>query len=68
MESVKLDDSHIAIIGNGFDLNLGLKTSYTNFVNGNEFKSLLNTDNFLADYLSNKHDLQNWIDVENELK
>lgn len=68
MESVKLDYSHIAIIGNGFDLNLGLKTSYTNFVNGNEFKSLLNTDNFLADYLSNKHDLQNWIDVENELK
>ena len=58
----------VAIIGNGFDLNLGLKTSYSDFVNSKDFKSLLNKGNYLVDYLDGKHNLQKWIDVENELK
>jgi hypothetical protein len=66
--SIRQDYSHIAIIGNGFDLNLGLKTSYSDFVNSKEFKSILNTGNYLSDYLEGKHNLQKWIDVENELK
>ncbi len=66
--NIRQDYSHIAIIGNGFDLNLGLKTSYSDFVNSKEFKSILNAGNYLADYLEGKHNLQKWIDVENELK
>ncbi len=66
--SIRRDYSHVAIIGNGFDLNLGLKTSYSDFVNSKDFKSLLNKGNYLVDYLDGKHNLQKWIDVENELK
>ena len=66
--NIRQDYSHIAIIGNGFDLNLGLKTSYSDFVNSKEFKSILNAENYLANYLEGKHNLQKWIDVENELK
>lgn len=58
----------ILIIGNGFDLNLGLKTSYNDFLKSSNFNSLLNSKNNLAIHLKNKHDLANWIDIENELK
>lgn len=33
------------IIGNGFDLSLGLSTSYMDFVNSDEFQILLNMQN-----------------------
>lgn len=66
--NIRQDYSHILIIGNGFDINLGLKTSYSDFVNSKEFKSILNIGNYLADDLEGKHNLQKWIDVENELK
>lgn len=56
------------IIGNGFDINLGLPTSYTNFIQSHQFEDLLSRGNQLAEYLKNKHDLQNWVDIENELK
>lgn len=36
------------IIGNGFDLSLGLSTSYMDFVNSDEFQILLNMQNQLA--------------------
>lgn len=39
------------IIGNGFDLSLGLSTSYMDFVNSDEFQILLNMQNQLAIYL-----------------
>ena len=38
------------IIGNGFDLSLGLSTSYMDFVNSDEFQILLNMQNQLAIY------------------
>ncbi len=60
--------SHILIIGNGFDLNLGIKTGYTDFIQSEYFNSLIDSGNHLAKYLSEKHKLENWIDVENELK
>lgn len=58
---------NVIIIGNGFDLNQHLPTSYSNFINSTEFKQLLSTKNYFAEHLYRKHDLQNWIDVENEL-
>jgi hypothetical protein len=60
--------SHILIIGNGFDLNLKLKTSYTDFIKSEHFKQLQINGNYLAEHLQKKHDLQNWIDIEIELK
>lgn len=65
------------VIGNGFDLSLGLKTKYSDFINevinpklNNEFtvkrkKELLANEIFK--YLEFKS-VQNWIDIENELK
>ncbi len=57
----------VLIIGNGFDLSFGLKTSYNDFVESNEFNDLLLIKNQLALYLKSQKDLNNWIDVENEL-
>ena len=58
----------VLIIGNGFDLSLGLKTSYSDFVKSQEFKKLLENENLLAKHLNGILTLQNWIDIENELK
>jgi Bacteriophage abortive infection AbiH len=65
--------THILIIGNGFDLNQGLKTSYLDFLESPEFISLLNQGNQFVEYLNqknvnSKNDIKRWIDVENELK
>ena len=68
MELITDDFDAVIIIGNGFDLNLGLKTSYTDFIKSPEFKTLLDDDNQLAKHLIGVHTLQNWIDIENELK
>lgn len=57
----------IIIIGNGFDLSLGLKTSYKNFIQSDYFISLLNEDNTLAMYLNEKQEINNWVDIEKEL-
>lgn len=66
-----MDNKHydtVLIIGNGFDLNLKLKTSYPQFIESQYFKDLLLNDNNLAKYLDEKQGLNNWIDIENELK
>lgn len=47
------------IIGNGFDLSLGLSTSYMDFVNSDEFQILLNMQNQLAIYLKVNAELHN---------
>lgn len=59
--------SKVFIIGNGFDLNLGLKTRYYDFIESQVFKELLFDENKLATYLWNKHKDVNWIDIEMEL-
>lgn len=58
----------VMIIGNGFDLSIGLKTSYSDFVKSKVFQQLLKRENTLAKHLNELHHLQNWIDIENELK
>lgn len=59
----------VVIIGNGFDLDLGLKTSYRDFVTSLECNILRygNRNNLLSMILD-KFYLQNWIDLEEELK
>lgn len=57
----------IIIIGNGFDLSLGLKTSYKDFIQSDYFNSLLNQYNNLAIYLNEKQEINNWVDIEKEL-
>lgn len=58
----------VLIIGNGFDLNLRLKTGYCDFVESIYFEDLIKQENQLSIYLSEQYSLQNWIDIENELK
>ena len=65
--------SKLLIIGNGFDLNLGLKTSYADFIGSSFFQELANGNNHLAFFLSemfkfNSKQNQLWIDIEHELK
>ncbi|MFB6342870.1 AbiH family protein [Saccharicrinis sp. FJH62] len=62
------DYEAVLIIGNGFDLNFGLKTGYNDFVASNYFKSLAEKGNSLVNYLEQQNSLLNWIDIENELK
>lgn len=57
----------IIIIGNGFDLSLGFKTSYTDFISSDFFESLITEKNSLALYLTKKNELNNWVDIEQEL-
>ena len=57
----------IIIIGNGFDLSLGLKTSYKDFIESDYFTSLLEEHNTLAIYLYKKQEINNWVDIEKEL-
>ena len=58
----------VMLIGNGFDLNLGLKTSYKDFLASEQFEEYKKEGSQLAEYLSGKYELNNWIDIENELK
>ncbi len=45
----------IMIIGNGFDLNLGLETRYQDFIKSSHFKSLYSEDNTSALYLKERN-------------
>lgn len=58
----------VVILGNGFDLNLGLKTGYQDFIKSKYFADLVENGSALAIHLKEKNDLQKWIDIENELK
>lgn len=57
----------VVIIGNGFDLNLGLETGYDSFLNSPDFEELIENRNTLAVHLKGKHSLKHWIDIENEI-
>lgn len=65
--------NHLIIIGNGFDLNLGLPTSYERFLKSTHFQKIhikegRSNYNWICKLLIEKSNLNNWIDVENELK
>lgn len=67
-KEINASNKTCVVIGNGFDINLGLPTSYNSFVDSKQFNDLLQRGNKLAVHLKDKYDLQNWIDIENELK
>ena len=71
----------VLVIGNGFDLDLGLPTSYQDFLKSSEFRKYLDSTHMQTDYgyvvgdidnlfqyLNEKYQCQNWIDIEMELK
>lgn len=60
-----MDYKTVLVIGNGFDLNLGLKTSYDDFMNSEEFSRI--KDSSLVTYLKKKKGRGFWVDIENEM-
>ncbi len=68
MYRINTQFKELIIIGNGFDLSLGLKTSYRDFVQSEIFKSLPRASNLFVPYLAPASEDSNWIDIENELK
>lgn len=58
---------HLFILGNGFDINLGLKTSYKDFIRSGFFEDLI-PENTFAVHLKEKLELEKWVDVELELE
>ena len=55
----------VAIIGNGFDLNLGMPTKYQDFLRSPYFPVLKDDDSgSLAWALRIKADAQGWVDIE----
>ncbi len=56
------------IVGNGFDLSLGLKTSYEHFFKSDNFENLLVHNNCFATHLkSESQAVNNWVDIEKEI-
>ena len=69
----------LLILGNGFDLSLGLKTSYANFIESDLFQKKVAIKHYpnakidlhdknIHNYLTLQKRMKNWIDVEMELK
>lgn len=60
----------IIILGNGFDLDLGLKTSYSDFAKSEFWQELMADNNHstnsqrLLGFLKGKYDVEKWIDIE----
>ena len=61
----------ILILGNGFDLDLGMKTKYSDFMNSKIWENAKKKDEVLSykiiNYIEEKSKLENWFDVEAEL-
>lgn len=65
--SIILRSYHRAlIIGNGFDLNCGYKTSYNDFFESEFFKSI-EKNNTICKQLKFTVRINKWLNVENEL-
>ena len=57
----------VLIIGNGFDLDLGMHTSYRDFANSDYWPYKHRTyDKGLGKYLNDKKHTEKWLDLENE--
>lgn len=60
----------IIILGNGFDLDLGLKTSYSDFAKSVIWQDLMANNSHstnsqrLLGFLKGKYDIEKWIDIE----
>lgn len=59
--------NNILIIGNGFDLDMGLKTRYSDFAASDEWKECANEESNLYKYLETKKNIEKWFDLESEL-
>ena len=59
--------SNILILGNGFDLDLGLKTRYSDFAGSDEWKKYSSEKSNLFKYLDAKKKIERWFDLESEL-
>jgi hypothetical protein len=68
MYKIDTQFKELIIIGNGFDLNLGLKTSYRDFIESDKFSSIPPTSNLFPSFLRGASSDSNWIDIENVLK
>lgn len=60
---LKQKETTLVIVGNGLDLNLGLKSSYGDFYKSDEFQQLLKKDK----YVNKSADRKNWLDLEGKL-
>lgn len=58
----------ILIIGNGFDLNVGLQTSYKDFLKWERVGKESFKSSYLLKFLKEKSERNRWIDIENELR
>lgn len=61
---------NLFVIGNGFDLDLGMKTKYSDFANNEKYwpKDDGVEITGLKAYLEKTRDLEKWFDMENELR
>ncbi len=59
--------SNILVLGNGFDLDLGLKTRYSDFAGSDEWKKYSSKEGNLFKYLDVKKEKERWFDLESEL-
>ncbi|MCS3202991.1 bacteriophage abortive infection AbiH family protein [Candidatus Bacteroides intestinigallinarum] len=60
--------NNLLIIGNGFDLDLGLLTKYSDFIESKYFQEYNKRGNKLFRHISGVYRDKKWIDIENELK
>lgn len=63
---------YLLIIGNGFDLSLGLKTRYSNFIDSNQWKDFYrqykdDKNHQLLHFLQGKRIIEKWYDIEQQL-
>lgn len=63
----ELEYKTVLVVGNGFDINLGMKTSYNDYIHSKIFLSLKYGVPFL-EYIEKINKLNNWVDIELELK
>ena len=68
MNTLRSSYDNVILIGNGFDLNLGLPTKYEDFMSSNFFADFMTSGGYLAQHLKKARKLNQWIDLENELK
>ena len=72
-KSMQMPSKAVLIIGNGFDLDLGLKTKYSDFAASEEWEdmyakeSIRSTSYSLLKYLNDRKDTDNWFDIEQAL-
>lgn len=68
MENAKTDYNIAVVIGNGFDLNLGLKTSFQDFIASPVYLKNKSKLHYINEHVEDMQEKNNWIDMEIALK